>query len=65
MRSTPTIGRGDAGDLALVRAVPANVGLLDDVFGIGAGAEHAIRQPEEPSPARLELDDGVVLMHHS
>ena len=41
-------------DAALRGLVPADVGFLDDVFGVGAGAEHAVGEAEEPAAQRLE-----------
>ena len=44
--------------------MPAHVGFLDDVFGVGARAEHAIREAEEPAAHRFECRDrGSRLCH--
>ena len=40
--------------LSCVGLVPADVRFLDDVLGVGARAEHAIGEAEEPAAQRLE-----------
>jgi hypothetical protein len=34
--------------------MPAKVGVLDHILGVGAGAEHPIGDPEQPAPLLLE-----------
>ena len=41
-------------DAPVLCFVPADVGLLDDVFGVGTRAEHAVGETEEPAAQRLE-----------
>jgi hypothetical protein len=49
---TKTRHHGDEESLGIVnvaRAREAQIGVLDDIFGIGAAAEHAIGQPKQPT----------------
>ena len=41
-------------DLVVLRLVPADVRVLDDILGIGARAEHAIGEAEQAAAQRLE-----------
>ena len=38
----------------LIRLMPADVGLLHDVLGVGARTEHAVGEAEEPAAQRFE-----------
>ena len=44
--------------LPCVRLVPADVGFLDDVLGVGARAEHAVGEAEEPAAQSFECGHG-------
>ena len=41
-------------DAVVVGLVPAEVGLLDQVLGVGAGTDHAIRKAVEAAAQRLK-----------
>ena len=52
-------------DAALVRLMPAEIRLLHDVLGVGAGAEHPVRQTKQAPPERFEHSGrGVRPIHH-
>ena len=44
-------------DRCMVGRVPAQVGVLHHVLGLGARAEHAIGEPSKRAPMRLESRD--------
>ena len=61
--------RGDEPGLGILdrlvrRLVPSDVRLLNDVFGVGARAEHAIGQPEQPSAQSFERNHRLVAGAH-
>ncbi len=41
-------------DTVALGLVPADIGVLDDVFGVSARADHAVRDAEEAAAQRLE-----------
>jgi hypothetical protein len=47
-------------DRRAVRCVPTQIGVLHDVLGLGARAEHAIREPSQRAPMRLKSRDVLV-----
>ena len=50
-------------DAGAIGVVPAQVGFLDGVLGLGHRAKHAIRQSEQTPPVRLEAR-GWIGRHH-
>src|SRR5262245_57907302 len=47
-------------DRCAVCRMPAQIGILHDVFGLGARAEHAVGEPGQRAPMRLESYDVLV-----
>ena len=47
-------------DRRAVGGVPAQIGVLHDVLGLGARAEHAVGKPGQRAPMRLERRDVLV-----
>jgi hypothetical protein len=47
-------------DRRSVRCVPTQIGVLHDVLGLGARAEHAVGKPGQRAPMRLESRDVLV-----
>ena len=43
--------------------MPAQVGLLNEIFRFGNGTEHAIAKSDEARPMRLEFVDALVAFH--
>src|SRR5262249_52771914 len=53
------------GNVAASRSVPAQIGVLDDVLGLGERAEHAIGESGQMPPVRLEFARCSVLGRHA
>ena len=47
-------------DRGAVCRMPAEIGVLHDVLGLGARAEHAVGEPRQRAPMRLESRDVLV-----
>jgi hypothetical protein len=45
--------------------VPAHVRFLDEVFGVGPGAEHPVSETEQPPALRFERGHRVHLLIHT
>jgi len=52
-------------DFFACRAMPAQVGLLNEIFRFGNGTEHAIAKSDEARPMRLEIVEPTVVASHA